>query len=104
MRPTRQSFAGSVLLRNAARPAGNARTTERDFIHLLRRYIMNELVMSARNFLREEDGVTAIEYGLLAALIAVAIIVGANALGTNLNALFTAIAGCLTALPAPCAP
>ena len=66
---------------------------------------MNKLVMIARNFVREEDGVTAIEYGLLAALIAVAITVGAALLGTNLNALFTAIANCLTtnALAAACA-
>ena len=63
---------------------------------------MNKLVMSARNFLREEDGVTAIEYGLLASLIAVAIIVGANLLGQNLNTLFTNIANCLTNLPAAC--
>ena len=65
---------------------------------------MNKLVMIARNFVREEDGVTAIEYGLLAALIAVAITVGANLLGTNLNLLFSAIAKCLTtnALAAAC--
>jgi len=65
---------------------------------------MKKLVMSARSFLREDDGVTAIEYGLIAALIAVAITVGANALGTNLNALFNAIAQCLTsnALAAAC--
>ncbi|NPT60061.1 Flp family type IVb pilin [Paraburkholderia elongata] len=41
-----------------------------------------------RDFAREEDGVTAIEYGLLAALVAVAIITGAGLLGTNLNLLF----------------
>jgi pilus assembly protein Flp/PilA len=63
---------------------------------------MKKLVMSARNFMREDDGVTAIEYGLLAALIAVAIIVGANTLGQNLNSLFNKIAGCLTNLPAAC--
>ena len=57
---------------------------------------MNWLAMSARNFLREEDGVTAIEYGLLAALIAVAITVGANLLGQNLNTLFSSLADCLT--------
>ncbi|BDC46183.1 Flp family type IVb pilin [Paraburkholderia terrae] len=44
-----------------------------------------------RAFAREEDGVTAIEYGLLAALIAVAIILGATAVGTNLGTLFTNI-------------
>lgn len=48
-----------------------------------------------RAFAREEDGVTAIEYGLLAALIAVGIVVGAGALGKNLNGLFNAIAGAL---------
>jgi pilus assembly protein Flp/PilA len=43
-------------------------------------------------FIKDEEGVTAIEYGLLAALIAVAIIVGAGLLGTNMNALFNYIA------------
>ena len=45
-----------------------------------------------KRFLREEDGVTAIEYGLIAALIAVGIIVGAGTLGTNLNGLFNDLA------------
>jgi len=46
-----------------------------------------------RDFAREEDGVTAIEYGLLASLIAVAILVGAGLVGTNLNGLFNYIGG-----------
>jgi len=45
------------------------------------------------SFFKDEEGATAIEYGLLAALIAVAIIVGAGLLGKNLNSLFNAIAG-----------
>jgi pilus assembly protein Flp/PilA len=44
-------------------------------------------------FFKDEEGVTAIEYGLLAALIAIAFIVGATAVGVNLQALFTRIAG-----------
>ena len=44
-------------------------------------------------FFKDEEGVTAIEYGLLASLIALAIIVGAQLLGTNLNSLFNYIAG-----------
>jgi pilus assembly protein Flp/PilA len=40
-----------------------------------------------------ERGVTAIEYGLIASLVALAIIVGATALGVNLNSLFTYIGG-----------
>lgn len=51
------------------------------------------------NFIRDEDGVTAIEYGLIAALIAVVIISGVTLVGTNLDALFTGIAGRLTFTP-----
>jgi len=49
-----------------------------------------------KNFIAEEDGVTAIEYGLIAALIAVAIIVTVQAVGTDLKAVFTRVSGCLT--------
>ncbi|EIM71982.1 components of type IV pilus, pilin subunit [Nitratireductor aquibiodomus RA22] len=44
-------------------------------------------------FLKDESGATAIEYGLLAALIAVAIIGGATTLGGNINAKLTSVAG-----------
>ncbi|MBI1620922.1 Flp family type IVb pilin [Aquamicrobium zhengzhouense] len=47
-------------------------------------------------FVKDESGATAIEYGLIAALIAVAIIAGATTLGGNLDKQFTAIAGKLT--------
>ncbi len=50
-------------------------------------------------FVRDESGATAIEYGLIAALIAVAIITTVSALGTSLSATFTAIAGHLGAAP-----
>ena len=43
------------------------------------------------NFLKEEEGVTAIEYGLIAALIAVAIVVVVGEVGTGLNTTFTAV-------------
>ena len=52
-------------------------------------------VQFVQSFLREEDGAAAIEYGLIAALIAVAIIVGAGALGTNLDGLFTRLGDCM---------
>ncbi|MPW17850.1 Flp family type IVb pilin [Paraburkholderia sp. CNPSo 3157] len=42
-------------------------------------------------FAREENGVTAIEYGLLAALISVMVIGGATVAGTSLNTIFTYI-------------
>jgi pilus assembly protein Flp/PilA len=45
----------------------------------------------------DKRGVTAMEYGLIAALVAVAIIAPATTLGTDLAGLFTGIAGKLTA-------
>jgi pilus assembly protein Flp/PilA len=39
-------------------------------------------------FIKDESGATAIEYGLIAALIAIVIIGGVSALGTNLNSKF----------------
>lgn len=44
-----------------------------------------------RNFLSDQSGATAIEYGLIAAGIALAIIAVVNGLGTNLNDKFTSI-------------
>jgi pilus assembly protein Flp/PilA len=45
-----------------------------------------------RDFAENESGATAIEYGLIAALISVAIIVGARSLGTAMNARFSNLA------------
>ena len=56
---------------------------------------MEKFVLATRRFMRDEEGVTAIEYGLIAALIAVAIITGATAVGTQLDALFNRVAGIL---------
>jgi pilus assembly protein Flp/PilA len=44
-----------------------------------------------RRFLRSESGATAIEYGLIAAGISLAIISVANGLGTNLRTKFMSI-------------
>ena len=43
----------------------------------------------------EDEGATAVEYGLMVALIAVAIVTTVTALGTGLNGLFTGITGSL---------
>jgi pilus assembly protein Flp/PilA len=45
----------------------------------------------AMRFLKNESGATAIEYGLIAAGIAVAIIAAVQALGTALNGTFTTV-------------
>ena len=42
-------------------------------------------------FVKDESGATAIEYGLIAALIALAIIVGAGAVGNSLSTKFNSI-------------
>ncbi len=44
---------------------------------------------------RDESGVTAIEYGLIAGLIAVVIIAVVTTVGTDLTNLFTDVSGCL---------
>ena len=41
-----------------------------------------------KKFVRDEEGVTAIEYGLIAALIAVVIVVAVGEVGENLNSVF----------------
>lgn len=43
-------------------------------------------------FVRDKSGATAIEYGLIAALIAVVIIAVLGTVGTNLNAKFASVA------------
>ncbi len=49
---------------------------------------MGELI---RTFVRDESGATAIEYGLIAAGISIAIIAVVNGLGTKLNTKFASI-------------
>ena len=46
-----------------------------------------------RRWVKSEDGVTALEYGLIAALIAVVIVGAVTTLGTKLNTTFTTING-----------
>ena len=57
----------------------------------MNRFMINML----QTLRRDEEGVTAIEYGLIAALIAVVIIAAVTLVGTGLNATFTTVAGAL---------
>ena len=57
---------------------------------------MNQLVQRLRGLRKKDDGATAVEYGLLVALIAVIIAAGAFALGTALNGNFNSTATCVT--------
>jgi pilus assembly protein Flp/PilA len=47
------------------------------------------------DFLSDEEGATAIEYGLIAALIGVAVIAAVRAVGTNVSRTFSAIESAL---------
>jgi pilus assembly protein Flp/PilA len=46
-------------------------------------------------FVKNEDGATAIEYGLIAALISVVCITAWTTIGTNMNARFTSVQNAL---------
>lgn len=52
---------------------------------------MNNLVNNFKGVWKDESGATAIEYGLLAALISVAIILTVSALGGTLKGVFSAV-------------
>ena len=52
---------------------------------------MSNFISAVKAFAADENGVTAIEYGLIAALVGVAVIGGATALGSKLSKLFSDI-------------
>lgn len=52
---------------------------------------MEKFMQGVNRFIRDEEGVTAIEYGLLAALIAVVIIGSVRLVGQELDTTFTTI-------------
>jgi pilus assembly protein Flp/PilA len=57
---------------------------------------MKNLYNGIRKFAKDEEGASAVEYGMMVGLIAVAIIITVAAIGTQLNTLFTTIKECLT--------
>jgi pilus assembly protein Flp/PilA len=62
---------------------------------------MKAFAIGIKRFLKDEEGVTMVEYGLIAALIAVVCVLAISQLGTNLNLVFQNIRDCL-ANPATC--
>ena len=58
---------------------------------------MKRLIQKAKDFARNEEGATAIEYGLLAALVSVVIIAALTALGGSLQTTFQGVADNLKA-------
>lgn len=60
------------------------------FLKPLKR-LEDEMLRSIRNIVTDDKGVTLIEYGLIAALIAVALAAILGTVGDNLNTLFTTV-------------
>jgi len=56
--------------------------------------IQEEVTMKAtiQKFIKDESGATAIEYGLIAALVSVAAIIALRAMGTSLDTMFNSVA------------
>ncbi|BDD93724.1 Flp family type IVb pilin [Pandoraea sp. XJJ-1] len=57
---------------------------------------MKTIVKFCQRFIQDESGVTAVEYGLIAALIAVVILASVTIVGTQLNSTFSKIGSALT--------
>ena len=53
---------------------------------------MKDLFTKVKSFIREEEGASAVEYGLLVAGIAVVVMVAIYSIGTNLNKKFNSVA------------
>jgi pilus assembly protein Flp/PilA len=62
------------------------------------REIMNALTQGLGRFVRDEEGATMVEYGLMLALIAVVCITAVGVIGTNLNLVFEGIGAALAPL------
>ena len=56
---------------------------------------MKFLALGIKRFLKDEEGVTMVEYGLLAALISIVVLAAVTAIGTNLNIAFQTICNAL---------
>ena len=56
---------------------------------------MSTFVSAVRTFIADEEGVTALEYGMIAALIAGVIVLAVSALGTEVSNTFTKIANAM---------
>lgn len=57
---------------------------------------MHTFLSAAKRFIKDEAGVTAIEYGLIAALIAVVVAAGFKLVGNQLNITLSSLVNALT--------
>jgi pilus assembly protein Flp/PilA len=57
---------------------------------------MSKITSAVKAFIADENGVTAIEYGLIASLIGVAMVTAAGLLGTKLDQVFRDVVAAMT--------
>lgn len=62
---------------------------------------MKKIILKVKQFIADENGVTALEYGLLAALIGLVIVGAVTTLGQNIEQVFTTIATALSTATTP---
>ena len=62
----------------------------------------NQIFSAIKRFIRDEEGATAVEYGLLAALIAVVMVVAVSSVGNRVCETFRNIVTTLGGSPAAC--
>jgi pilus assembly protein Flp/PilA len=63
----------------------------------LKEFVMSKFISAVQAFIADEEGVTALEYGMIAALIAGVIVGAVTLLGDGVESVFTEIAGKITA-------
>ena len=62
---------------------------------------IGKMINVIRKLIKDESGATAIEYGLIAALVSVAAIGALTAMGESLNTMFMSVSNALTSAVAP---
>lgn len=58
--------------------------------------MMKNLILGVKHFIADEEGVTMVEYGLIAALIAIVALTAITNIGKNLNLAFKAVCNALS--------
>ena len=62
------------------------------------------MMTNLKKFIADDSGATAIEYGLIAALVSVAAITALQQMGSSLNDMFTTVSNALSTAVAPASP
>jgi pilus assembly protein Flp/PilA len=87
-------FNGAAAAGLASLPLDDRSVVRQGFslIHNQRSFVMSTFISAVRTFIADEEGVTALEYGMIAALIAAVIVGVVTDLGTSVQSAFTKIA------------